>query len=114
MALPELVRLGIEKKLSAYCRKKAPTHISDRFKVGFRIRGNSVTLFESRPFHADPNQWIDVAAAQFRFDPVTALWTLYWPDRNSRWHTYVDLDPSRKFENLLYEVDADPAGIFRG
>ena len=114
MALPELVRLAVEKKLSEYCRRKVPSHVADQLRIGFRLRGNSVTLFESRPFYADPSRWIDVVVAQFRYDSETATWTLYWPDRNSRWHYYVDLDPSRNFEKLLVEVDDDPSGIFWG
>jgi hypothetical protein len=114
MALPELVKLAVERKLSEYCRKKVPQHVSDRFRIGFQIRGNNVTLSESQPFYADPNQWIDVAIAQFRFDHETALWTLYRSDRNSRWHCFIDLDPSRKFETLLKEVDADPTEVFWG
>lgn len=114
MALPEFVRLAVEKKLSEYCRKKVPPHVSDRLRIGFRFRGNNVTLFESRPIFDHKNKWIHVVVAQFRFDPETAHWTLYWADRNSRWHYYIDLDPSRNFEKLLKEVNDDHTGIFWG
>ncbi len=114
MALPELVRLAVEKKLSGYCLKKAPVHVMDRFKVGFRFRGNNVTLYESRPYFDAPDQWTEIVVAQFRFNPESAMWALYYPDRNSRWHLYVDLDPSRKFDKLLQEVDNDTTGIFWG
>ena len=114
MALPELVRLGIEKKLSKYSQKKCPTHVSDLFKAGFRHRGNGVTLYEERLLLSDPGKWVEVAVAQFRFDTDTALWTLYWRDRNSRWHCYDDLEPSKSFDRLLKEVDDDPTGIFWG
>jgi hypothetical protein len=114
MALPQLVMLAVEKKLSDYCRKKVPPHVSDKLRISFRIRGNNVTLLESRPFYADPNHWTEMVVAQFRFDPETADWTLYWPDRNSRWHRYIDLDPCKKLEMLLKEVDDDPTGIFWG
>ena len=114
MALPELVRLSVEKKLSKYCSKKVPHHVADRLRIGFRFRGNNVTLFESRPIFNNKNKWIDVVVAQFRFDSETAQWTLYWADRNSRWHCYIDLDPSRNFEKLLKEVNDDRTGIFWG
>src|SRR5512139_3238935 len=113
MALPELVRLSVEKKLSEYCRRKVSPHVSERLRLGFRFRGNTVTLFESRPIFDNKNKWIDVVFAQFRFDSETAYWTLYWADRNSRWHNYIDLDPSRNFEKLLKEVNDDHTGIFR-
>ena len=31
--------------------------------------------------------------AQLRHDPASHDWTLYWPDRNSCWHRYDDIDP---------------------
>jgi hypothetical protein len=114
MALPELVKLTVEKKLSEYCRKKVPPHVADQLKVGFRFRGNSVTLFEARPQFSDPRQWVEIPIAQCRFDPETAQWSLYCADRNSRWHRYVDLAPSKNFEKLLQVIDNDPTGIFWG
>ena len=49
-----------------------------------------------------------------RFDPATRLWTLYWPDRNTRWHVYEDAEPTDDVEWLLREIDLDPSGIFWG
>jgi hypothetical protein len=68
MALPELVKLAVEKKFSEYCRKKVPPYVADRLKVGFRFRGNNVTLFEARPLFDNPSQWVDIVVARFRFD----------------------------------------------
>jgi hypothetical protein len=48
-----------------------------------------------------------------RFDPETNLWSLYWADRNSRWHRYDDLDPG-PVDELLREIAEDPTCIFWG
>jgi len=42
------------------------------------------------------------------------MWRLYWADRNSRWHEYVEAGPTYELEDLLREVDEDPTGIFWG
>ena len=58
-----------------------------------------------------------------RLDPVpdrlyytrtTGLWTLYWRDRNLKYHRYEPLDPSPQVQDLLDYLDdrADP--IFWG
>jgi hypothetical protein len=41
-------------------------------------------------------------------------WTLYWPDRNSRWHLYPDTQPTAEIEWLLREIDLDPHCAFWG
>jgi death-on-curing protein len=40
-------------------------------------------------------------------------WTLYWPDRNGRFHRYQDLPPG-PIAALLDEIDGDPFGKFWG
>jgi hypothetical protein len=52
--------------------------------------------------------------AQFRFDPETGKWTLYYADRNSKWHEYTDIEATSHFDELLKGVDSDPTGIFFG
>jgi len=59
-----------------------------------------------------------------RLDPIpdrppalhktTGLWTLYWRDRNQKYHRYEALDPSPQVQDLLDYLDdrADP--IFWG
>lgn len=42
------------------------------------------------------------------------MWTLYYADRNSKWHLYYEIEPSADFDDLLREVDEDPTGIFWG
>lgn len=114
MALPQFVRELIETKLSHYCKNKVPAHARKEVRVDFSIRGNSVTLFEQRPSFLDPITWTKNTRAQFRYNPATGYWTLYWPDRNDRWREYMDMDPTKNFEMIIEEVEADPIGIFWG
>jgi hypothetical protein len=43
----------------------------------------------------------------------TTTWTLYWADRNSRWHRYGHIEPGA-IDDLLLEIDEDPTCIFWG
>lgn len=112
MPLPELLQQLVEKKLAAYCLARAPEHLHDQVRIGYRFRGQTVTLYESRTTFMKPERWVENAIAQFRFDPETKSWSLYCADRNLRWHLYEGLEPQRNFEILLTEVDRDPTGIF--
>jgi hypothetical protein len=40
--------------------------------------------------------------------------TLYWRDRNLRFHRYDQLPPSPSIGDLLTEIERDPTAIFWG
>lgn len=114
MSLPEVIKSQIEKVLAPYCVSKVPPDLQEQLRVGFKYWGNSVTLFQERPTFWEPETWVDIVVAQFRYDQKNKRWTLYCADRNSRWHLYDLIEPTPDFEALLEEVDEDPTGIFWG
>jgi hypothetical protein len=42
------------------------------------------------------------------------VWTLYWRDRNLRFHLYEEVEPTSSIEDLLGEIERDPTAIFWG
>ena len=86
----------------------------DQVRVGFRVRGTKVLLYEARPAFSRPDEWVEVKPAQFEYNPATKRWTLYCFDRNSRRRPYYEADENQSFEYLLAEVGEDPTGIFWG
>ena len=114
MPLPKEIREMAEQRLREYCRVRVPEHLRDRVRVGYKIRGGHVTMFEERPGFPQTSTWVNIPVAQFRFRQDVGTWALYWIDRNRRWHEYPDVDATEDFEALLHEVDEDPTGIFWG
>ena len=114
MALPPLVRGFSEAKLSEFIERKCPASLRDQVRLGFSVRGNSVTLFEERPLLLDPSRWTRMKVAQFRYDSTTREWTLFYADRNSRWQVYFHIPQSKDLDVLLREVEEDPTCIFWG
>jgi hypothetical protein len=49
MALLALTRKLVERKLKKSCDEKVPAYMLRQLRLGFKIRGKSVTLFEERP-----------------------------------------------------------------
>jgi hypothetical protein len=45
---------------------------------------------------------------------VDGLWTLHWPDRNSKFHRYEDLEATPTLDQVLAEIVAEPMCIFWG
>lgn len=114
MALSELTKKQVDKILSKYCSERLSVYLHEQLRLGFKFRGNSVTLYEERPGFGNPDIWVEIEVAQFRFKPPTKEWFLYYPDRHSKWHEYEMIEPSRNFETLLKAVHEDPTGIFWG
>ena len=114
MALPPLVRQLVEAKLDKYCEQKIPPRVRDKIKLTYKFRGNSVTLVETRPYYLDETVWTESVVAQFRYDLGDKTWTLYCADRNSRWHLYDFVEPTRELDAILTAIDNDKTGIFWG
>lgn len=51
--------------------------------------------------------------AQLRYSAGNHHWSLYWADRNGRWHRYDDLAPS-PIDQVLNEIETHPTCIFWG
>lgn len=105
----------VTKILEDYCERKVPLRVRDKVRLVHRWIGTKVVLVEQRPYWKDSSApWIDSPVVQFRYHAETNDWTLYWRDRNQRWHPYEPHPGSRSINRLLAEVDQDPTGIFWG
>ena len=102
-------------RIRAYCATKTPPQLRDEARVEADVRGNSVTILDCRPpWREEFTTWSRVPVAQLRYKPDVHAWTLYWADRNSRWHVYDLLEPHQPAQTLIDEIEADPTCIFWG
>jgi len=109
-AVPELDLARIRR----YCDAKVPLNLRDEARIEADVRGKSVTIFECRPpWHPNLTDWSRVPVAQLRYASGDNIWTLYWADRNARWHRYPETDPGT-VQQLLDEIDHDQTGVFWG
>jgi Protein of unknown function (DUF3024) len=76
----------------------------------------AVTIVERRaPWREDYGpEWTSRGVARLRYTAKSGVWTLYWSDRNARWHRYDLIEPTPDIRVLLDEVDRDPTCIFWG
>ena len=114
MALEEDVRESAETAVAAYCENKVPREYRDELRVTYAVRGNAITIFEERPAWQSPGEWTRLSTAQLRYNAASGKWSLYWRDRNGRWHRYKERRPAVTVKPLLREVEQDPTGIFWG
>jgi hypothetical protein len=112
MAIVPEVDLG---EIRQYCAQCVPVDVQDQIRVEATVRGRSVTIFERRPLWREEYglEWTRTPVAQLRFDPESKSWTLYWADRNGRWHVFDLINPGT-ITKLLREIETDRTAIFWG
>jgi hypothetical protein len=113
MAIPELELARVSRALRRHC-DKVPLEIRDQLAKDFRLVRSDIELFERRPHCLERHRKVDHVVAKFRYNAKRGSWTLFWCDRNLRWHAYETMEDRRDFMELLREVEKDPTGIFWG
>jgi hypothetical protein len=93
-----------------------PEDARHQVRVECDVTSRQVTIVERRaPWREDFGpEWTSVRLARLRYTASTRSWALYWRDRNLRFHSYDQLAPSARIDDLLAEIDRDPTGIFWG
>lgn len=112
MALPELDVARVQR----WCAARVPEHARHQVRVECDVALRHLTIVERRvPWHEEPGQeWTSFPIARLRYIAADHAWTLYWRDRNERFHIYQQLSPSPRAEDLLTEIDRDPTCLFWG
>jgi hypothetical protein len=115
MSLPEFEIKKIERAMSVFMQKRRPPiSIRSKLDLGYRIAGQSVTLFEIRP------QWNDLSL--FRESPVAKavyvrkknIWKIYWMRADLKWHGYYPVPEVASIDEFLDVVDEDEDACFWG
>jgi Protein of unknown function (DUF3024) len=101
-------------RVQRWCRARVPVQLRDQVGVEAEVAERHVTIIECRPPWDGRGDWTRFPVARLRWTKYSGLWSLYWRDRNLRFHLYDRLDPSENIEALLAEVDQDPTAIFWG
>jgi Protein of unknown function (DUF3024) len=100
----------------AYCEQRVPPHALHQVRMEAVVDGRAVTLVERRaPWRPEFGpEWTTSPVARLRWTASRGEWSLFWRDRNHRWHRYAYTEPTREIAKLLDEIDRDPTGIFWG
>jgi hypothetical protein len=103
-------------RVQRWCRDRVPAHVRDEVRVEVDVADRHLTIVECRPpWREDMGvEWTRFPIARLRFTKTTGVWSLYWRDRNLRFHAYDLVAATASIEELLAEVDRDPVAIFWG
>ena len=115
MAFSEFEIKRYEKVVGAWVEKhRPPAQMRDQVDLGYRIKGQSVEIFEIRPFWSDPSEKIEESVAKTTYVKCQDYWKVFWQRADLRWHRY-DPDPIvDTLEEFLDIVEKDEYACFYG
>ena len=92
MALPELDVARVQR----WCAARVPEHARHQVRVECEVAPRHLTIVERRaPWREDFGpEWTAFPIARLRYTAADKSWTLYWRDRNLRFHLYEPMAPS--------------------
>lgn len=112
MSVPDEI-LRAEQVIYNFCQLAVPPDMRNHYRLEFRTRGQTITVYESRPSWIPTiHRWLRTPVAQFRLDPHRKTWTLYRADGAGRWFVLEEIPPSPDVSELLNRLHLGPSGIF--
>jgi hypothetical protein len=115
MAISEFEIKRCEKLVGEYVKQhRPPAHIRDQVDLGFRVKEQSVEIFEIRPLWNNPDENIEEMQAKTTYVKKSGKWKVYWQRADLSWHSYQPSPEVDTLEEFLAMVDKDEHHCFRG
>jgi hypothetical protein len=75
-------------RVGRWCRERVPEQLRDQVRAEAEIADRHVTIIETRPPYNGKGNWTRFPIARLRYTSASGFWSLYWRDRNLRFHAY--------------------------
>jgi hypothetical protein len=115
MALSEFEAKKYEKIMKDYVEEhRPPVHLRNEIDLSFRIKGQSVEIFEIRPLWSDKSKKIEESVAKATYVKNQKIWKVYWQRADLKWHRYDPHPETKTLEEFLDVVAKDEYCCFYG
>ncbi|WP_426417791.1 DUF3024 domain-containing protein [Aestuariirhabdus sp. LZHN29] len=115
MAFSELEIARYKKEVGAYVEGKRPAiHIRKELDIGFRVKGQSVEIFEIRPRWEDSTEILEHPVAKATYVKTQKTWKVFWQRADLRWNGYKPVLTVATITEFLTLVEADEYACFWG
>lgn len=110
---PDLARL---RRWAEAKNSELPETARGQIRYEIDMTDRTLTIVECRPpWNPDlSHDWSRFPIARLRYTKHLRHWSLYWRDRNLRFHEYDLVEPTEDVDDLLAEIERDPTSIFWG
>ena len=115
MTLSEFETKRCEKLVAEFISKRRPPpHLRAKLDLAFRIRGQSIEIFEVRPDWRDKDKTIEESVAKATYNKSRLCWKVFWQRADMKWHSYQPNPVVGSVEEFLDIVHNDAYGCFFG
>lgn len=116
MAFSEFEAKRIDKLVGAFIREhRPPAHIGEKLDLAYRLKGQSVEIFEVRPrWRGAPGETMEHPVAKATYVKTRDLWCVYWQRADLKWHGYEPMPQVGSIEKFLALVGEDKHACFFG
>ncbi|MBS3740791.1 MAG: DUF3024 domain-containing protein [Candidatus Cloacimonetes bacterium] len=115
MALTEFdekkVKILMEELLS---RRRPPKHLRNKVDLAYRVKGQSVELFEIRDKWDHPGEKKESKIAKATFVKTKREWKVFWQKADSKWHRYKPSPTVSDIAEFIEIVEKDEHCCFWG
>lgn len=96
-------------------KRRPPAHIRPQLDLAYRLKGQSIEIFEVRPrWRGAPGETMEHAVAKATYMKTRAVWRVYWQRADLKWHSYEPTPQVGTVEKFLALVDKDEYACFFG
>lgn len=115
MALSEFELKKIEKEVGVFLEAhRPPPHIRPELDIGFRVKEQSVEIFEIRPRWRHPGEKIEAPVAKATYVKSRKVWRVFWQRADLKWHRYDPHPEVPTLQKFLSLVGTDEHACFFG
>lgn len=115
MAISEFEIKRCEKLVGGYVEKhRPPPHIRHEVDLSYRIKDQSIEIFELRALWNNQDQKIESMVAKTTYVKKSGLWKVYWQRADLKWHSYSPVPEVNSLEEFLALVEKDEHCCFYG
>ena len=101
-------------RIQRWCRERVPEHLWSHLKVEADIEPRHVTIVAVRPPWDGVGEHTRFPIARLRYTAANGQWSIYWRDRNLKFHEYDRKRPSKNVTELLDYIADSGDPIFWG
>ena len=115
MTLSEFEIKRCEKLVAEFIQKRRPPpHVRDKVDLAYRIKDQSVEIYELRAHWKDADKRFESPIAKATYNKGSRNWKVFWQRADFRWHGYTPHLVVASIEAFLDVVDKDEHGCFFG
>ena len=115
MAFSEFEIKRYERAANLFIEKnRPPPHIRKELDLSYRIKDQSIKIFELRPRWDNPNEIMECLVAKATYVKRQGVWEIYWQRADLKWHSYQPYPEAGCIEEFLDVVEKDSNACFFG